>query len=480
MFTRFPSMMTSRWTLSGLVAAVVLAGVWSVSADPTPARSPIRAATDDATAPAPPTGLIDALRQQITGNPAIKDADPDGHLLDSLDAADDLFQRAKQQNRDAIRRLNRQPRIGEARQTPHLVLITVDSLAQSTGDQPPLPSWNSLAQDGMTFAQHYAGGGDVETGQWTLLTGRNSGRATHPAGESRGLRSEDDSFARWLWKAGYDTAYLGPWSGSAHPLQKGFEAWTGFLTPTQLPTEFPVAMSTARSTMRVPSNENGQRGTSVWQLLTIEADSLFARLAERPRPLFLQIRLPQLAELSPQANRAAWDETIARLLATLRSRGLEHRTCVVLTGLTGAPRHADDLGEAALRTPLLIRWPGRWSAGPVIQDVTLACDLAPTLLDLAAATHRPAAGDGVSLLPLLRKQSPPARELLYWKSAGTLPTQAVRQGPWKAIYTAGDRQLRLYDLAADPTETTDVAAEHRDIARRLVRGPAEVVERVVK
>ena len=45
---------------------------------------------------------------------------------------------------------------------------------------------------------------------------------------------------------------------------------------------------------------------------------------------------------------------------------------------------------------------------------------------------------------------------------------------------AGDRQLRLYDLSSDPAETTDVAAEHRDIARKLVRGPAEVVERVVK
>jgi hypothetical protein len=483
MFARILSVMTLPRVVTVSLAVVFGAAMGSggsgarLLADP-PASKPD---TDGVPTPAPPpSSLIDALRQQITGNPVLKDADPDGHLLDSLDAADERFQQAKRQNWDAIRRLNRQPRVGEARQTPHLVLITVDALAQPTADEPPLPSWNSFAQDGVTFTHHYAGGGDVETGQWTLLTSRNSGRATHPAGEPRILRSEDDTFARWLWKAGYDTAYLGPWSGAAHPLQKGFEAWTGFLTPTQTPTEFPAALATARSTMRVPSNENGQRGTSVWRLLTIEADSLFERLAERPRPLFLHVRLPQLAELSPEANRAAWDETIAGLLATIKSRGLEPRTCVVLTALTGAPRDADDLREVALRTPLLIRWPGHWSVGPVVNDVTFACDLGPTLLDLAAATSRPSCEDGVSLLPLLRKQSLPARELLYWKSPGKTPTQAVRQGPWKAIYTAGDRQLRLYDLGNDPTETTDVAAQHSDIARKLVRGPAELVEQVVK
>ena len=67
---------------------------------------------------------------------------------------------------------------------------------------------------------------------------------------------------------------------------------------------------------------------------------------------------------------------------------------------------------------------------------------------------------------------------LYRESPGYGGQQSVRVGNWKAIRTnlnprgkkaarQQPRALELYDLAQDPRETTDVAAQHPDVVARM-------------
>jgi len=131
--------------------------------------------------------------------------------------------------------------------------------------------------------------------------------------------------------------------------------------------------------------------------------------------------------------------------------------------------------EGGLRVPTAIAWPGRIPAGRRLEVPTGFEDWLPTLLDLAGLHDRiPAGGDGLSLAAALEgKAAAPAERFLY-RELTEGKWQAVTDGRWKAIRkAAGPKQpekaqpTELYDLAADPGESTDVAAEHPDVVARL-------------
>jgi len=95
-------------------------------------------------------------------------------------------------------------------------------------------------------------------------------------------------------------------------------------------------------------------------------------------------------------------------------------------------------------------------------------DVAPTVLDLAGTAHPEteyrgrvvALLRGRSLLPYLERRSDTthdAEEAIGWE---LFSCRAVRQGNWKAVFIpapAGVGTWQLYDLAADPGETNDIA-----------------------
>ena len=54
---------------------------------------------------------------------------------------------------------------------------------------------------------------------------------------------------------------------------------------------------------------------------------------------------------------------------------------------------------------------------------------------------------------------------LYWEYRRR--QQAARMGDWKALRLKPGAALQLYDLASDPAETTDVAADHPDVVAQF-------------
>lgn len=181
------------------------------------------------------------------------------------------------------------------------------------------------------------------------------------------------------------------------------------------------------------------------------------------------------------------DESVGRLRSALESLGLADETAIVLTSDNGASLHhflgiGDPLStneplrdgkgtlfEGGIRVPLIVLWPGHTTPGAVVHEPTITNDLLPTLLDVAGIAPPAETLDGTSLAPLLEgRRATLGREALYFHYPHyhhARPAGAVRAGNLKLIEYFDDWAVELYDLAADPSESDDLAD----------RRPADVV-----
>jgi arylsulfatase len=124
--------------------------------------------------------------------------------------------------------------------------------------------------------------------------------------------------------------------------------------------------------------------------------------------------------------------------------------------------------QGGIRVCAFIRYPPVARQGEIGEALTTVMDVAPTMLDLAGVVHpgsryrgrAVAPLRGRSLLPYLERRGNAVhdpQEAIGWELFGR---RAIRQGDWKAIFIpapAGPGTWQLYDLAADPGETNDLA-----------------------
>ncbi len=171
------------------------------------------------------------------------------------------------------------------------------------------------------------------------------------------------------------------------------------------------------------------------------------------------------------------DWWIGQVLDRLDARGLAEDTLVVFT-----TDHGDQAGahgrvgkgllfEESARTPLLLRRPGTVAAGAVDDRLASGADLLPTLCQ-AAGLDVPRGAFGLDLLDGADGNSTddPARRSRDYVACETAYGRMIRFGRHKyiRIEAEGTRQEMLYDLDADPGETTDLAgrSEHADALDR--------------
>ncbi|HEY5820850.1 MAG TPA: arylsulfatase [Propionibacteriaceae bacterium] len=132
-----------------------------------------------------------------------------------------------------------------------------------------------------------------------------------------------------------------------------------------------------------------------------------------------------------------------------------------------------------IRAPLIVSWPGGDLAdGGLRHQYLHVTDLTPTLLDLAGVApaqqrHGLAAEpfDGATAADVLRKaEAPSGHGPQYTETGGQ---RAYQTDEWKIVTdhrfgaAFDDTEWRLYDLAADPTETRDLAREYPDRTAEL-------------
>ncbi|MEE2674673.1 MAG: sulfatase [Myxococcota bacterium] len=164
----------------------------------------------------------------------------------------------------------------------------------------------------------------------------------------------------------------------------------------------------------------------------------------------------------------AVDELVRDVVATLEATGLLDQTFIFFTTDNGHHfgEHRIAEGKAtpfeeSIRFPLIVRGPGV-APDRVLEQLASNVDIHPPLLDLSGLAADPRV-DGASLLPLLRDSA----DAQDWRTAVVIESVAegrnqgvpafhgIRTGRYKLIrYRGGAREL--YDLAADPHETTNV------------------------
>jgi arylsulfatase A-like enzyme len=179
-----------------------------------------------------------------------------------------------------------------------------------------------------------------------------------------------------------------------------------------------------------------------------------------------------------KAEVAFMDRYVGWILDRLAGLPLERPTLIVFVSDHGeefwehqSVGHGPAVYEELLRVPLMLQLDGVLPADRRVRaDVTLA-DLAPTVLDLLGI-EIPESMQGESLLPLVDSANDRAAPRpVFARGTQELAEESISLGRWKLIRNLGLRPsaVALYDLADDPGETRDRAAERPIIAATLAQ-----------
>ena len=394
------------------------------------------------------------------------------------------------------------------------------------------PNIDRLAGEGVRFTQGYAAAAVCSPSRAGLLTGRSparlhvtdwipgegglkTGRFDLPDWTKR-LDPKVPNLATTLAARGYVTAAIGKWhlggTGSL-PQECGFSLNIAGGHGGQ-PASYFWPYGKEGSPLRVPglAESGGAKGEYLTDRITDEAIRFMD--TNKGTPFFLY--LPHFAVHAPlqakesditaavenapsiqgQDNKKyaamvkSVDDSVGRLCAEIKKLGLEEDTIVVFTSDNGASNHGGGSGptwshplrggkafpyEGGMREPFVIKAPGVTKPGLVSDTPVIHTDLHTTLAALCGA-KAPAKSDGVDITPALRGEPMPSRSLgwhfpHYWCGGLISPYSVLRDGDWKIVRWYEYDTEEVYNLAADPTESHDLAKENpakrKELARQL-------------
>jgi arylsulfatase A-like enzyme len=389
------------------------------------------------------------------------------------------------------------------------------------------PNLDRMAAEGMIFTNHYAGSTVCAPSRCCLMTGLHTGHAWIRGNARIPLRPEDITVAQLLKGAGYTTGIIGKWGlgepdTTGIPNKKGFDYWFGYLNQAHAHNYYPdylwrneekVPLANEVKPVNPPSGVATKRVQYSHDLFAAEALKFVSENKDKPFFLYLAFTIPhannedkpngmEVPSYGPYANEdwpepqkghaamiTRMDSDIGRLLARLKGLGLDNKTLVLFSSDNGPHKeggvdpefndsngvlrgHKRDLYEGGIRVPLIARWPGKIKAGSGTEHISAFWDFLPTCCELAGVTP-PAGIDGISYLPTLlgkpREQGKHA--YLYWEFHEQGKKQAVHYGSWKGVRLnvakKPDGPIELYDLATDPSEERNVAAEHPEMVAKI-------------
>lgn len=345
------------------------------------------------------------------------------------------------------------------------------------------------------------------------------------------LRREDLTVAEFLKGAGYSNGVFGKWglgesgpAASGLPLRKGFDTFFGFLNHYHAHNHFPDHLWRNEERLLLPNRSRpvGDFGGGVTDDPVLFADDLIAdevlkfvsHHQQKPFFVYWSPILPhannerattkgngaQVPDFGPYAGRdwseqdkghaamiTRLDSYVGRLLDHLRLLGLDQNTVVLFTSDNGPHNESKhnlerfrpsgpftgtkrSLTEGGIRVPTIVWGPGVVPAGATSSHAAYLGDWFATAAEFAGAQLPPGL-DSLSFVAAAqgRPTEQPAHEFLYWEFNERGFVQAVLyQGRWKFIRTTEpEKTVRLHDLANDPAETKNIAADHADIVARI-------------
>lgn len=383
---------------------------------------------------------------------------------------------------------------------PNVVFVLIDTLrADRTSaygyQRPTTPVLEALADRGVRFARVEAQSSWTKTSMASLWTGLLPTR-TGILGFDHALPPQALLPAEVFREAGYATGgvWRNGWVAPVFGFEQGFDVYVR-----------PWPSRTARRFER--------RAVGPLRVPGTDEDATRAALefldGNRHRPFFLYVHYMDVHQYAYDETAAAlgfgtslpdaydsavhWvDRNVGALVARLEERDLSRNTIVVVAsdhgealGELGHEGHARNLHRVVTDVPWVLALPFRLPQGVVVGQTVSNLDIWPTVLDLAGLPPLPDS-DGRSLVPAIEAAARHADEgpgrpaYAYlersWGTEGapSRPTLSVRDGDRRLILSVspseGERELELFDGAADPKETEDLADARPEWVRELLPG----------
>jgi arylsulfatase A len=381
-----------------------------------------------------------------------------------------------------------------------------------------------MAREGLRFTDFYVAAAVCSPSRAALLTGRYPVRngmfgarnVLYPDSKG-GLPANELSFATALKKRGYATGQVGKWHLGIHPgstpRDHGFDASFGLpysndMDPKpDLPRRSAISEDPPPDGWTFPLLRDGKLveqpvdQTTLTRRYTQAATDFIREHKSGPFVLYFAHTFPHTPlfaspEFKGRSLRGRYGDTVEELdwsvgqvLAALRTAGVAENTLVFFTsdngpwltqnvqgGSAGLLREGKgSTWEGGMRVPGIAWWPGRIRPG-VTSTPASTLDLFATVLTLGAAplpNDRPI--DGLDLSPVLFEGKPlPDRPFFYYRKDRLA---ACRLGNFKLHFFTqnGYGQPKadmhdvplLFNLARDPGETYNIAAQHPQELERI-------------
>ena len=399
---------------------------------------------------------------------------------------------------------------------PNIVMILVDDLGY--GDLSYMgasdlksPHIDGLAADGIRFSNFYANCPVCSPTRAALLTGRYQDRVGVPGV----IRTHADN--NWgylapsavllpgpLRAAGYHTAIVGKWhlglEAPNRPNDRGFGHFHGYLG--DMMDDYYKHRRHDINYMRLENFEIDPEGHATDLFTTWTNEYITDLPAGQPYFLYLAYNAPHTPIQPPQEwfekvkarepgitdQRAKlvaliehMDDGIGKVLSTIkqRTKATGRSTLVLFSSDNGGQSNVganngplrdgkQSVYEGGLKVPTCAAWYGsdRIKPGSSTDFMAMSMDFYPTICDAAGAKFDHAI-EGRSILPTLvgQKQNE-LREISYFtrREGGTRyqgkTIDALIKGPWKLLQNSPYGPFELYNLEADPKETTDLSKKN--------------------
>ena len=404
---------------------------------------------------------------------------------------------------------------------PNIVLILIDDYGwRDTGYNGSkfyeTPNIDRLARAGMIFTNSYSAAPVCSPTRAAIMTGKYPARlhlTSHLQGASNryhhtrviqpstrlALPLEEVTIAELLREQGYRTACIGKWHLGATgflPSDQGFDvAYAGDEAGSPNSFFYPAWKK------KIPVA--GAPGDYLTDLLTDLAVNFIRESKDKPFFLYLphfavHIPIEAKPEKTAKYNAKAHaedpqhygeyaamiesvDESVGRVMETLRESGADGNTLVIFSSDNGgvsslewkkAPVTSNlplrqgkgHLYEGGIRVPTVVRWPGVTKSGSKCDEPIVSYDYPATIAEAAGVPRvKLAPMDGISIAPLLRGRAGGERDLFwhyphYSPQLGR-PSAAIRRGDYKLILFFEDSRAELYNLKDDIGEADDLAAK---------------------
>ena len=402
---------------------------------------------------------------------------------------------------------------------PNIVMIVSDDHAWTDygflgHEHVKTPRLDKLAAESLTFTRGYVPSSLCCPSLVSIITGLyphqhkiTSNDPPLPQGKNNAQARQDDTFQaqrqrmigfidgvptlpRSLAERGYVSLQTGKW-WQGHFSRGGFTHGMSHGDPEQGGRHGDEGLTIGRKTMEpvfkfIDDAQQAQKPFFVWYapMMPHQPHTPPERLLAKYRDLTLSLHVAKYWAM------VEWfDETCGQLLDHLDQRGLAENTIVVYVADNGwiqnpdgpryAPRSKQSQYDTGLRTPIMIRWPGKVQPKKS-ESLAMSIDLVPTLLH-AAGAKRPENLQGIDLLD---EQAVANRKRIFGECfthnavdienpASSLRWRWVIDGSTKLIVPNAanepDSQVELYDLAKDEFERENLAAGQPERVAELTK-----------